>query len=269
MSKKSRGFQPEKTSTDDASSSESASTETSASRSQQRKKERSKSKSSGSSSSSGGALQKYKGILIAGAVIVGIGVVGIALFSGASAAPYECGSLLTTPADSEAQQPAGPVASLAPAALSGFATEDLGRGHVATGSSIKYRFCPPTSGEHWNVAGRAPLRRAVYDAGDSVSPGNWVHNLEHGYVVIAYQADAPAADMAGIREVHDTAAQGEVALACGLPNKVIAVPFEDMSEPYALLAWDRALMLPEWDTEAALTFANQWQQSPQAPEAAC
>ena len=269
MSKKSRGFQPEKTSSDDASSSESTSTEASASRSQQRKKERSSSKSSRSSNSSGGALQKYRGILIAGAVIVGIGVVGIALFSGASAAPYECASLLTPPPDGEAQQPAGPVASGGPSSLSGFATEDLGRGHLATGSSIRYRFCPPTSGEHWSVQGRAPLRRAVYDSGDSVSPGNWVHNLEHGYVVIAYKGDAPAADLAGIREVQDNAAQGEIALACGLPNKVIAVPFEEMAEPYAVLAWDRALMLPEWDTEAALKFANEWQSSPQAPEALC
>jgi hypothetical protein len=271
MSKKSRGFQPEKSSSEDGASSDSTSTEATTSRSEQRKKERSgsKSKSSRSSKSSGSIFEKYRSILLAGAAIVGVGVVGLALFSGASAAPYECGSLLTPVPDTQPSQSVGPLASEAPEVLLGFATEDLGRGHVATGSSINYRFCPPTSGEHWNSAGRSPLRRAVYGANDSISPGNWVHNLEHGYVVIAYQGDSPAADMDGIREVFASAQQSEVALSCGLPNKVIAVPFEDMSEPYAVLAWDRALMMPEWDTQQALTFANQWQDAPQAPEAAC
>lgn len=270
MSKKSRGFQPEKSS-DDGTSSDSTSSAAATSRSEQRKKERSgsKSKSKSSKRSSASPLQKYKSVLLAGAVIVGIGVVGVALFSGASAAPYECASLLTPAPDQQPAEGIGPVASTEPGSLVGFATEDLGRGHVATGSSVRYRFCPPTSGDHWSAAGRAPLRRAIYGSNDSVSPGNWVHNLEHGYVVIAYQGDPPAADMDGIREVYETARQGEVALACGLPNKVIAVPFEDMSEPYAVLAWDRALMLPEWDTQRALTFANQWQEAVQAPEPAC
>jgi hypothetical protein len=75
--------------------------------------------------------------------------------------------------------------------------------------------------------------------------------------------------MDGIREVYEQAEQTDVGLQCGLPNKVIAVPFGDMDVPYAVLAWDRALLMPEWDTERALTFANQWQDSPQAPEAAC
>jgi hypothetical protein len=151
----------------------------------------------------------------------------------------------------------------------GFVTDDLGRSHKPNGSTLRYGFCPPTSGEHWSVAGRAPLRRDVYGPGDSVSPGNWVHNLEHGYVVLAYRAPAGDDALAGMREVFEQARPGPVAVQCGLPNKVIVVPFADMAEPYAALAWNRALLMPEWDTQAALQFADEWQESPQHPEPAC
>ena len=42
-----------------------------------------------------------------------------------------------------------------------------------------------------------------------------------------------------------------------------------MSEPFALIAWDRMQLLPDWDTQEALAFANAWQESPQHPEPAC
>lgn len=275
MSKKSRGFQPEKQSSgsgaaDGRSGAADGSTEASSSRSAQRKRARTRRTTTTRSKSTAPAWQRYRGALIAGIAVVGVGIVGIALFGGASAAPYECASLLTPAPDSEGPAPAaGPVASAAPTPLTGFVTEDLGRGHVASGSSIEYAFCPPTSGEHWSIAGRAPLRRDVYGPNDSVSPGNWVHNLEHGYVIIAYQGEPEADVMDGIREVFEQAEQKEIAAQCGIPNKVIAVPFQDMSEPYAVLAWDRAMLMPEWDTQRALTFANQWQESPQNPEPAC
>ena len=38
----------------------------------------------------------------------------------------------------------------------GFPTKDLGRTHVANGSTITYEFCPPTSGNHYAQIGQAP-----------------------------------------------------------------------------------------------------------------
>lgn len=214
-------------------------------------------------------LARYRNVLLIGAAVVGIGVVLLALFAGASAARYECETLLTPAPAPTAQGAAGPVASPDATPLLGFATRDLGRDHVPTGSTTRFAFCPPTSGDHWNVAGRAPLPRQVYGPGDDVSPGNWVHNLEHGYVVIAYRDELSPEEEAGIGEVFETANQGPVAAQCNLPNKVLAVPFDDISEPFALLAWDRVLLMSEWDTETALAFANQWQESPQHPEPSC
>jgi hypothetical protein len=208
-------------------------------------------------------LERNRILIIGGLVAVAIGVVGLLLIQGATASPYVCDSLLTP----------GPVASAeGPSATPrlGFVTEDMGRDHVGSGSTTRHGFCPPTSGEHWNIAGRAPLPRAFYEPSASVSPGNWIHNLEHGYVVIAYRGAPSAVVLAGIRSAFQEAAPSDFAQEqCGLPNKVIVVRFDDMAEPFALLAWDRALLLPEWDTDAAIAFAEQWQDSPQAPETLC
>ena len=265
MSKKSRGFQPEGQPPSPAGPvPESSPTAAPTSRSAARRSSR-----SGPAKPAPSGLAKYRSLLLVGAAIVAVGIVAVVLVGGASAARYECVALLTPPPQPSSAAVAGPVASAAPTPLLGFATRDLGREHAPTGSTLRFEFCPPASGTHWNVAGRAPLQRQVFQPGDDVTPGNWVHNLEHGYVVIAYRDALTDEEEAGIKEVFDTAAQGPVAAQCGLPNKVVAVPFAEMNEPFAMLAWDRVLLMPEWDTEKALAFANQWQESPQHPEPAC
>jgi hypothetical protein len=59
--------------------------------------------------------------------------------------------------------------------------------HVFEGSAVAYRHNPPASGPHYPVWGQykeysAPLPRPY-----------WVHNLEHGAIVLLYRPDAPAA----------------------------------------------------------------------------
>jgi hypothetical protein len=144
----------------------------------------------------------------------------------------------------------------------------MGRDHAGQSTTIRYAFCPPTSGPHWG-SGPSPLRRDFYSPDDGVGPGSWVHNLEHGYVVIAYKGQPSEQALDEIHAVFEQASPSEVARACGLPNKVVALRFDDMSEPYALLAWDRALLLSTFDREQALTFIEQWQDGPQTPERAC
>ena len=66
-------------------------------------------------------------------------------------------------------------------------------------------------------------------------------------------------------EAMPSAASAET---CGY-SKVIAVRLDDM-EPginFAAVAWDRELLLEEFDKQLLLTFANQWQDGPQTPEA--
>jgi hypothetical protein len=202
-------------------------------------------------------FERHRAIVIGAIVVAVIGLVGFVVLQSATATAYTCDSLLTAPA-SETGAETDPDGQL------GFAVDDIGRVHAE--GSISYVTCPPTSGDH--RAGGA-LTRRFYGAGSIQVPNDWVHNLEHGYSVIAYSGDPGAEVLGQIREAMDAPAPTEVATACGLPNKVIALRFDEMSEPFAVLAWDKALLLGEFDADLVTRAAEQFQDQPQAPEQAC
>lgn len=60
--------------------------------------------------------------------------------------------------------------------------------HVADGTSVDYEYAPPAFGQHWNVAGVAPvpMDRKFYTADDRPPLEALVHNLEHGYTLLWY-----------------------------------------------------------------------------------
>jgi hypothetical protein len=204
-------------------------------------------------------LARYRLLLIGAVVVAVVGVMGYVVLSSATASAYTCDSLLEGP-------PGQASFSLADFGdeLPGFPTGDDGSEHVE--GSTTYVTCPPTSGEH-RAAGA--LQRDYYGPGSVQVPNDWVHNLEHGYAVIAYAGDPGTETLARIREVMDAAEPTEVAIACQLPNKVIALRFDEMSEPFAVLAWNRALLLAEFDRELVTSAAERFQDLPQAPERAC
>jgi hypothetical protein len=259
-------------------------------------------------------LERYRGLLLAGFAILGVGIIAVVFFQSATAAPYVCQSLLTpgpvetlptqgptplstpspvpTPSPSPTPAPTpdpsaspGPSASPAvspspspspspvpsPTIHLGFGTKDLGKTHeLNNNASVTYEFCPPTSGRHYNDPGKAPLPRAFYGPEVTLKPQNWVHNLEHGYVVILYKDHPPADVIDSIKQVIDSAKGSDFAIqTCKLANKVIAVRFDDMATPFALVAWDRALLLDQWDPVTAKTFAEQWQDHAGIPESSC
>ncbi len=138
--------------------------------------------------------------------------------------------------------------------------------HIGVNDHVNYAFCPPTSGSHFNAAGVAPLPRAFYGPDKAYRPGNWIHNLEHGGVVILYKGSPTQDVLDSLQSVMDSAPGGSKAATCGVPNQVIVVRFDDMNSPFALVAWDRAMLLDTWNSDLATTFARQWQDSPAIPE---
>ena len=230
-------------------------------------------------------FERYR-LLIVGAIAVVIvaGLVAVmANLSGTTANAYECTTLLTPgptdpiPTPRAAASPAAaastaPGASAAPVATPepqptqklGFTTQDLGRGHVATTTKVTYDYCPPASGQHYNVGGQAPLPHQFYPPSTTLVPGNWIHNLEHGYVVLLYKGEI-SADVQ--QQLQAIMAEADPNATCGYA-KVIAVRFDQMDPGvnFAAAAWDRELLLGTFDKQALLTFANQWQDGPQTPE---
>ena len=198
-------------------------------------------------------------LVVIGVAVVGIvGFVGLAFLSGATARAYSCDELLTPPAD---------------ASSDGFTTDSLGSQHVGAGTKIRYGFCPPTSGSHYNAAGVGPLRPAFYGPDADAGPGGWVHNLEHGYVVALYRcADGTCpseADLASLREFAANGPPTQSAAACGYRSKVLVARFDEMATPYALLAWERALLLDGFDATVARDFASRSIEATAPEPAAC
>lgn len=212
----------------------------------------------------GSAPAKPRGLLggadpwrigIVGAVVLGVVVLVVAIVAGGgSAGRYTCAQQLApggTPED-------------------GQVTVDQGRQHTSSGSQLNYLFCPPASGVHYNTeANFAPARAGFYRPDANIGPGNWIHNLEHGYVVALYRcADGvcPSEEvLAEMRRFVNDGPQTPVAANCGIRSKIVAARFDAMSTPFALLTWNRVLLLDSFDVDDALAFAQKWMEK-EAPE---
>lgn len=83
--------------------------------------------------------------------------------------------------------------------------------HVGPGTNqpnitkIKYSTVPPSSGEHFVVPESPSL--PFYTTKDRPRIETLVHNLEHGYTVVWYTADLPAAQQEDLRKIADLARQ--------------------------------------------------------------
>ena len=180
-------------------------------------------------------------ILVVAAAAIGAVALLVVMFLGsASATAYTCA---TTP---DVSGEAAPIT-----------IEPGGVRHVAPGTKIRYPSCPPTSGDHFASAGAGPIRQGFYGPSSAAQPGGWVHNLEHGYAVALYRGEPDAATLATLREFAQAGPVTPGAAACGIPSKVVVARFDDMSTPYAVLAWGRLLPMESWDDATARAFAQQ------------
>jgi hypothetical protein len=198
-------------------------------------------------SARGSFVQRYRSWLVAAAVVAVVAIVGAGLFAAATQPAFAC-STEWTPDPS-----ASPSADASP--QPGYVQPDMGHAHVATGTAIRYTYCPPASGRHFNQPGVAgPIPARPYGPNDGVIPQNWVHNLEHGGLVVLYRG--AEADQAALRAVYDAVPASPV---CGFepggqsPGPLIA-RFDQMAWPFAAIVWDRVLPMETLDQAAILDF---------------
>jgi hypothetical protein len=122
---------------------------------------------------------------------------------------------------------AGPTAPTVHTAA--YAVPDYGHQHVTQGAPLTNKHQPPSSGDHYPT----PLPAGTYPTAQP--PGNWVHSLEHGYIVVVYRCSGA--------ECADLNSQAKTIMAT-LPKdpkynevKFIATPFQTMAPKVAVLAW--------------------------------
>jgi Protein of unknown function (DUF3105) len=93
--------------------------------------------------------------------------------------------------------------------------------HVPEGTKVNYAQTPPDSGSH-NPA-PAPFTKHFYTADDRPAVETLVHNLEHGYTVVWYRADAPSKQIQNLQRIAKTFGSEEYNPA----DKFIAAPWSD------------------------------------------
>jgi hypothetical protein len=200
---------------------------------------------------------------------------------------FACGEIwsptippVTTAAPSAAPASLAPGQSATPAPTApapGLVQPDMGHLHENDlGATIKYKLCPPASGKHYPAPG-GPIRGALYGPNDAAVPPGWVHNLEHGAIVLLYScktsdgSTAPACTEAGQQQLQELLARWPDSPICKTPpgalTPVIA-RFDDMAWPYAALVWD--LVLPMETIDEPLLFDFYARQGEQFnPEKQC
>jgi hypothetical protein len=198
-------------------------------------------------------MERYRTAIFAGAAVLGIALVAGFVFLSASQPAYACSTIFSPQ----------PTASPGPGATPnlGYVQPDMGHTHVAVGTKVTYTYCAPASGDHYNKAGLGPITPRVFGPSDSVIPQSWVHNLEHGGLIILYKGTSPGATADGqlqFRTFFDTFPNSpRCGLAKGLVGPVIA-RFDDMSTPFQAILWGRVLPLETFDQAQILAFYKQW-----------
>ena len=121
---------------------------------------------------------------------------------------------------------------------------DEGRGHVADGVAIPYRHDPPASGPHYGT----PASAGFYTA--PVPAGNFVHSLEHGYIVILYQCPSDCAALQ--QQLRDLSAAFPPSKFGNV--KLVVAPYPHLPATLTALAWDWELPLDGVDRQQLLRF---------------
>lgn len=131
--------------------------------------------------------------------------------------------------------------------------DEMPHTHVVPPAQITYNHNPPTSGCHYNLGyGQAPIQSGAYDS--EIAPEYWVHNLEHGYVVVLYNCPSGCdAQFQALRTWYHSLTPDP---NFGYP-KVIIIPYKEMTVPFACVSWDWYYPIPVFSiSEVQKFYAN-------------
>jgi uncharacterized protein DUF3105 len=129
--------------------------------------------------------------------------------------------------------------------------------HVPEGSAVTYAANPPASGPHYPVWGRYKEHTAV------LARPYWVHDLEHGAIVLLYRPDAPASAVAELRQAYQALPNDP---ACG-HKRALMTPDPQLPQPVAAVAALRVMMADRLDPSWVRAFTDSYRG--QGPEAVC
>jgi hypothetical protein len=133
------------------------------------------------------------------------------------------------------------------------AVPDEGRVHVAYGTPVAYVHNPPASGPHWP----SPAPWGVHP--ELLAKEYWVHNLEHGGVVLLY--NCPGGDGGAVNACPNEIALLTAIMQAQRPDKynevrMVLTQDPDLPTRFAAVAWDWAWTGDAIDPAAIQCFIN-------------
>ena len=197
--------------------------------------------------------ERYRTAIVAAVVVAAVALVGGFVFVSATQAAYTCKSDWSpsptpSPAAGATNQP-------------GYTQPDMGNRHVPLGTVVTYQYCAPASGGHF-AAGGGPIPPGLYGPEDAVIPQGWVHNLEHGALVLLYKGGSEGAAAAGqiqLKAFYDSFPNSPVCnIERGTTQGPIIARFDQMATDYSAIVWGRVLPLTSPDFNAILDFYATW-----------
>jgi len=120
--------------------------------------------------------------------------------------------------------------------------------HVPVGEPLPYTSRPPVGGPHY---AQPYPDYGLTDA--PVDPGYWVHNLEHGAVVLLYRCPAGCLGVVtDLQAVYDSLPD-DTEVHHGVARMLITED-DDMDHAFAIVAWGRKFEMDRLDREQVLAF---------------
>ena len=132
--------------------------------------------------------------------------------------------------------------------------------HVDEGSPLSYSHRPPSSGMHYGTLPQ-PNEYRMWDT--PLTPGRWVHMLEHGAVAVLYRPDlCDSACVQQLGQFYDSAPKSNLV---GIRHLVIT-PYSDMDHAIAVVAWGYVDEMDQVDKDRIMADYKSKVDAPTAPE---
>ncbi|HEX9548337.1 MAG TPA: DUF3105 domain-containing protein [Acidimicrobiales bacterium] len=139
---------------------------------------------------------------------------------------------------------------------------DEGQTHVDPSTTPTYKSYPPASGPHYSAQGLAPV---PWQTIGTLQEGQYIHNLEHGGIVILY--DCPSgADCTALKNSLENYVNNLAPVEPRFKEiKVVLSPYSrGMQKKVALVAWDYIEFLDGYDqAEITRFYENHVNQAPE------
>lgn len=132
--------------------------------------------------------------------------------------------------------------------------------HVDEGAPLSYTHRPPSSGMHYGTLPQ-PQEYRMYDT--PLTPGRWVHMLEHGAVVVLYRPDlCNDACVQQLGKFYDSAPRSNLV---GIRHLTVT-PYQDMDHAIAVVAWGYIDEMDQVDTDRIMSDFKAKVDASSAPE---